>query len=213
MSKKPLSLQSLADAGYQQARNNSALEDIARFAMSRISTLGNPDVPRKDQINKEQREELGGGYMTHYGEAIKPERLFAVVDGHYVEKTSAELEKLSCEKFKLSVPVAFAISQQMLNDMKTNDNVRYQLIQGLKTDCNAYISNRLGDLIAKATKIYKAQNGIKTERVQALAFGEYEKKIMDEILTRVRNADSRGNDPTANVELTKRRIAAYWSIK
>ncbi len=181
--------------------------------MASIPTLGNPDLSRGDQFTKEQRDQLSEGYVLHYGEAIKPERLFAIVDGNYVEKSAKEIEKLNVEKFALNVNVAFAVTQQMLNEMKTSDKVRYQLIQGLKTDTNAYVSNRLGDLISKAKKIWKERAGIKAERVQALAFAEFEKKAMDTMLERVRNADARGNDPSANVELTKRRIAAYWSIK
>ena len=208
-----MNIKSLRDAGYQQAKINSNLEDVARYAMASISTLGNPDLSRGDQFTKEQRDQLSEGYVLHYGEAIKPERLFAIVDGNYVEKSAKEIEKLNVEKFALNVNVAFAVTQQMLNEMKTSDKVRYQLIQGLKTDTNAYVSNRLGDLISKAKKIWKERAGIKAERVQALAFAEFEKKAMDTMLERVRNADARGNDPSANVELTKRRIAAYWSVK
>jgi hypothetical protein len=208
-----MNIKSLRDAGYQQAKINSTLEDVARYAMAAIPTLGNPDLSRADQFTKEQRDQLSEGYVLHYGEAIKPERLFAIVDGNYVEKSAKEIEKLNVEKFALNVNVAFAVSQQMLNEMKTSDKVRYQLIQGLKTDTNAYVSNRLGDLISKAKKIWKERAGIKAERVQALAFAEFEKKAMDTMLERVRNADARGNDPSANVELTKRRIAAYWAAK
>jgi hypothetical protein len=208
-----MNIKSLRDAGYQQAKINSNLEDVARYAMDLIPTLGNPDLSRGDQLTKEQRDKLSEGYVLHYGEAIKPERLFAIVDGNYVEKSAKEIEKLNVEKFALNVNVAFAVTQQMLNEMKTSDKIRYQLIQGLKTDTNAYVSNRLGDLISKAKKIWKERAGIKAERVQALAFAEFEKKAMETMLERVRNADARGNDPSANVELTKRRIAAYWSVK
>ena len=39
-----------------------------------------------------------------------------------------------------------------------------ELIQELRTDFNAYASNRIGDLIRKAKEIRRAQLGVKKER-------------------------------------------------
>jgi hypothetical protein len=79
----------------------------------------------------------------------------------------------------------------------------------MRTDFNAYASNRIGDLIRKAKEIRRAQLGVKKERVQAKVFGVWLEETLDDILTRVRNADARGNDSTADVELIKRKIAAF----
>ena len=86
-------------------------------------------------------------------------------------------------------------------------------MQSLRTDFNTYASNRIGDIIKKATKIRSDLLGLKRERVQAFEFAVFEKKILAELEKRVRNADNRGNDPSADVALVKRRIAAYWSAK
>ena len=50
---------------------------------------------------------------------------------------------------------------------------------------------------------------MKKESVQAKVFGVWLEETLDDILTRVRNADARGNDSTADVELIKRKIAAF----
>ena len=113
------------------------------------------------------------------------------------------------EKRKLDVHIAFAITQQAINDLKSNDSAWYQMVQELKTDFNAYASNRIGDLIKKAKEIRRLQLGVKRERIQALAFEKYIEKTLDDMLTRARNAESRGNDPTVDVERLKRQIAAF----
>lgn len=206
-----LKLQSLADVGYQQGKTESRIVDIAKFAMSRIPTLGDLNAPRDEQMNKEQRDELKQGYMTYFNEAIKFPRYFRVTDDKVlVEMVDGKaFEECIGEKRKLDVHIAFAITQQAMNDLKSNDNVWYQMVQELKTDFNSYVSNRIGDLIKKAKEIKRLQLGVKRERIQALAFEKYIEKTLDDMLTRARNAESRGNDPTVDVERLKRQIAAF----
>lgn len=206
-----LKLQSLADVGYQQGKTESRIVDIAKFAMSRIPTLGDLNAPRDEQMNKEQRDELKQGYMTYFNEAIKFPRYFRVTDDKVlVEMVDGKaFEECTGEKRKLDVHIAFAITQQAMNDLKSNDSVWYQMVQELKTDFNSYVSNRIGDLIKKAKEIKRLQLGVKRERIQALAFEKYIEKTLDDMLTRARNAESRGNDPTVDVERLKRQIAAF----
>ena len=71
-----LKLQSLADVGYQQGKTESRIVEIAKFAMTRIATLGDLDSSRDEQMNKEQRDELKQGYMTYFNEAIRAPRYF-----------------------------------------------------------------------------------------------------------------------------------------
>jgi hypothetical protein len=205
-----LKLQSLSDVGYQQGKTESNILSIARFAMSRIPTLGDLNTSREDQMNKEQREELRSGYMVYFNESVKPPRYFKIADGNLVEaQDDSDYQSFKGEKRKLDVHGAFGITQAAMNDIKSNDKAWYQLVQELRTDFNAYASNRIGDLIKKAKEIRRAQLGIKKERVQAKVFGVWLDEILDDILTRVRNADARGNDSTADVELIKRKIAAF----
>ena len=206
-----LKLQSLADVGYQQGKTESRIVDIAKFAMSRIPTLGDLNAPRDEQMNKEQRDELKQGYMTYFNEAIKFPRYFRVTEDKVLVEMvdNKAFEECTGEKRKLDVHIAFAITQQAMNDLKSNDMTWYQMVQELKTDFNAYASNRIGDLIKKAKEIRRLQLGVKRERIQALAFEKYIEKTLDDMLTRARNAESRGNDPTVDVERLKRQIAAF----
>ena len=157
MAKKPVvpetevSVHSLTDVGYQQGKANSTNETLARFAMSRIPTLGDPNLDRSEQIDKESREELKKGYMTYYHEKIEPTKFFAIVDGNVVEKPEAEWNEMTgYERRQLNVHIAFGMTQAALNDLKETMPVYYGLVQSLKTDFNTYTSNRLGDLIKKA---------------------------------------------------------------
>ena len=206
-----LKLQSLADVGYQQGKTESRIVEIAKFAMTRIATLGDLDSSRDEQMNKEQRDELKQGYMTYFNEAIRAPRYFKLTgDKVLVEmQDGKEFDAYVGEKRKLDVHIAFAITQQAINDLKSNDSAWYQVVQELKTDFNAYASNRIGDLIKKAKEIRRLQLGVKRERIQALAFEKYIEKTLDDMLTRARNAESRGNDPTVDVERLKRQIAAF----
>lgn len=206
-----LKLQSLADVGYQQGKTESRIIDIAKFAMSRIPTLGDLEASRDEQMNKEQRDELKQGYMTYFNEAIKFPRYFRVTDDKVlVEMVDGKaFDECTGEKRKLDVHIAFAITQQAMNDLKSNDVVWYQMVQEMRTDFNAYVSNRIGDLIRKAKELKRLQLGVKRERIQALAFEKYIEKTLDDMLTRARNAESRGNDPTVDVERLKRQIAAF----
>lgn len=206
-----LKLQSLADVGYQQGKTESRIIDIAKFAMSRIPTLGDLEASRDEQMNKEQRDELKQGYMTYFNEAIKFPRYFRVTDDKVLVEMvdNKAFEECTGEKRKLDVHIAFAITQQAMNDLKSNDVVWYQMVQEMRTDFNAYVSNRIGDLIRKAKELKRLQLGVKRERIQALAFEKYIEKTLDDMLTRARNAESRGNDPTVDVERLKRQIAAF----
>ena len=206
-----LKLQSLADVGYQQGKTESKLVDITKFAMSHIPTLGDLNASRNEQMTQEQRDQIKQGYMTYYNEVVEVPRYFRVTDDKVlVEMVDGKaFEQLASEKRKLDVHIAFAITQQAMNDLKSNDSTWYQLVQDVKTKFNAYASNRIGELINKAKQIRRAQLGIKRERIQALAFEKYIEKTLDDMLTRARNAESRGNDPTVDVERLKRQIAAF----
>lgn len=222
MAKKPsavpavpeVSVQSLADVGYQQGKNASGLETLTQFAMDRIHTLGDPTLDRAEQIDKESRDELKKGYMTYFNEKIKPTRYFLIVDSNIVEKPEAEWnESEGYEKRTLNVHVAFGMTQAAMNELKESSPNYHGMVQELKTDFNAYASNRLGDLIRKAKELRAKKLGLKRERAPTKVFTDWEKEVLEGILTRAKNAESRGMDPTASVEMVKKCIAAYLAAK
>ena len=207
-------IKSMKDAGYQHSKVSSRVDDIVTYIMGHAKNFGNPDIARSDQLTDNQRNELKSGYMIHYGELSKgKERYYLTVDRNLVETDKESFEKHNGEKRKLNLSIAFGMTQAILNDAKKNDKDWYDLVQELKTDFNRYFSNRVKDLIDRAIEMYKVKHDIKRQRVQAFEFQVFEQKHMAELEKRVRNADSRGNDPSADVALVKRRIAAYWAAK
>lgn len=206
-----MSLASLEDAGFQQCRVDSNFSDITNFVMSKVPTLGDPTLNRSEQMSKDERDRLKVGYVNYYNEKVSPARYFVVADGQYVEKSEEEWLAYQGEKRRLDVHVAFGIDQAGLTYLRENEKVWYGLVQGVKTDFNAYASNKIGELISKAKKIWAKRAGIKRERSLTKVFESREKEALEDLLQKCITADSRGNDPTADVARTKRRIAAYFA--
>ncbi len=162
-------------------------------------------------MTKSDRDSLKVGYINYYNEKVKPARYFVVADNNFVEKTEADWNAFQGEKRRLDVHVAFGIDQAGLTYLRENEKVWYGLIQDLKTDFNAYASNKIGELITKAKKIWAKRAGIKRERSLTKVFEVREKEVMEDLLDKCISADGRGNDATADVARTKRRIAAYFA--
>jgi hypothetical protein len=162
-------------------------------------------------MSKDDRDKLKVGYLNYYSERVSPARYFVVADGQYVEKSEADWLAYQGEKRRLDVHVAFGIDQAGLNYLKENEKVWHGLVQGLKTDFNAYASNKIGELISKAKKIWAKRAGIKRDRSSTLIFADREKKMLADLLQFCINTDARGIDSTADIERTKRRIAAYFA--
>lgn len=210
-SESAVSIASLEDAGFQQCSVDTQFVNVVDFAMSQIPTLGDPTLNRSEQMTKSDRDSLKVGYINYYNEKVKPARYFVVADNNYVEKTEADWNAFQGEKRRLDVHVAFGIDQAGLTYLRENEKVWYGLIQDLKTDFNAYASNKIGELITKAKKIWAKRAGIKRERSLTKVFEVREKEVMEDLLDKCISADGRGNDATADVARTKRRIAAYFA--
>lgn len=210
-SESAVSIASLEDAGFQQCSVDTQFVNVVDFAMSQIPTLGDPTLNRSEQMTKSDRDSLKVGYINYYNEKVKPARYFVVADNNFVEKTEAEWNAFQGEKRRLDVHVAFGIDQAGLTYLRENEKVWYGLIQDLKTDFNAYASNKIGELISKAKKIWAKRAGIKRERSLTKVFEVREKEVMEDLLDKCISADGRGNDATADVARTKRRIAAYFA--
>ena len=210
-SESAVSIASLEDAGFQQCSVDTQFVNVVDFAMSQIPTLGDPTLNRSEQMTKSDRDSLKVGYINYYNEKVKPARYFVVADNNFVEKTEAEWNAFQGEKRRLDVHVAFGIDQAGLTYLRENEKVWYGLIQDLKTDFNAYASNKIGELITKAKKIWAKRAGIKRERSLTKVFEVREKEVMEDLLDKCISADGRGNDATADVARTKRRIAAYFA--
>jgi hypothetical protein len=205
--------QSWVDFGKRTGVADSAARVDTVWAMDLCPSLGNPDVDRKNQIPKDTLDEIKQGLAIHYAESVKPQRTFAVVDGNIVLLDAKQLAKHEGEKRLLDVHIAYGIDQSTFNYLRENDKTWYDMLMEERRGFSSYTSNLIGDVIKKARKIWDARKGIVRTRVSALALDVAEQKMLDEILTRHRNSTAKGNDPYANVELTKRRIDAWFATK
>ena len=207
---------SLKDAGQQQAKNNSMLETITRFVMSKAPTLGDATVDRKvnAQIpDKETQAELKAGYMLHYGTNIKPARYFIVTanDKQYVEQVSFEemMKHEKLEKRQLTVDGVMAMTQAELNRLKEEEPSWLSLVQELKTSFNQYASNRFGDLIKKAIEL-RTPADEKRQRGKTKTFVEWEELHIEAILTKAKTVRNKSVvDDTLDYDLVLRKVKAY----
>jgi len=204
--------QSIEDAGFQWGFNSSKQSSIASYLMGLIPGLGNPDVAQSDQLPKEQKDRLKVGLMNHYAQSVKPCVYYVIADGNPVEKTEAEFNAFNGEKRRLDIHIASAVDQSTLTYLRENEKAWYGLVQDLKTDFSQYFSNACREIISRSKSIYAKKHGLKRERSLTLVFEMREKKMLADLLQYCITADSRGNDPTADVALTKKRIAAYFAV-
>ena len=205
--------QSWSDFGKRVGVADSASRVDTMWAMERCPSLGDPDVDRKNQIPKDTLDEIKQGLAIHYADNVVPQRTYAVVDGNIVLLDAKQLAKHEGEKRLLDVHIAYGIDQSTFNYLRDNDKAWYDMLMAERAAFSKYASNLIGETIKKARKIWDARKGIVRTRVSALALDVAEKNLLDEILTRHRNSTAKGNDPYANVELTKRRIQAWFATK
>lgn len=217
MAKKPIVVsehftvpQSLEDAGFQWGRNSAQQGSITQFIMDQVPGLGDPSV--EEQLPKDQKEKLRIGLRNHYAENLRPCRYYVVADGNLVEKPESEWTEFNGEKRRLDIHIASAMDQSALTYIRENEKAWYGLVQELKTDFNQYFSNACREIVSKAKKIYAKKHGIKRERSLTKVFSIREKEVMEDLLQKCITANSRGNDESADVALTKKRIAAYFAV-
>jgi len=202
--------QSLEDAGFQWGRTGVQQGSIAKYIMDQVPGLGDPDV--EEQLPKEQKDRLKVGLMNHYGENIKSCRYYVIADNNAIEKSETEWNEYQGEKRRLDVHVAFGMDLSTLTYLRENEKDWYKLVQELKTDFNKYFSNSCREIVAKAKRIFAEKHNLKRERASTLTFSIREKKVLDDLLQKCITADRVGNDSSANVALTKKRIAAYFAV-
>ena len=202
--------QSLEDAGFQWGRNSAQQGSITQYIMDQVPGLGDPAID--EQLPKDQKEKLRVGLRNHYAENLRPSRHFVVVDNNLVETPEEKWNEFNGEKRKLDIFIACAMDQSTLTHLRENEKAWYGLIQEVKTDFNQYFSNACREIVSKAKKLYAKKHGIKRERSLTKVFSIREKEVMEDLLQKCITANSRGNDESADIALTKKRIAAYFAV-
>jgi hypothetical protein len=192
----------LVDLGYAQAGAGDALTSHAQFAIAHI--VGFPD-----NVPDEARADLYTGYRKRW-DANHPAKLYAVIDGNYVQAT-AEMEKnKKIEKIEIGMHHVFSYSQQEFGKLKTTQPALHAVMQPIRENIVDYCSGCLSDLKGKARKIIKKENP--TPRAPNLDFSDWlmdrEKGIIPEMQAKCKTAKKRG-DATADEARLKEAIAAF----
>jgi hypothetical protein len=193
---------SIKDLGYSVAKKSDAAKLDGKYAVEHMA--GFPD-----SITKENRDEFYDGARLRASE-LKNYRAveYAVVDGNYipVDQLSGELP---AERYIVSVASVFSYSQQQFGAMKSESPQLYAIVQAIRKKVNSYCSNALGELKRSARTYLKDKNPESKTRAATLAYVAYLEKILDEMVTRCKTAESRGNDDTADLESLKSAIVAF----
>jgi hypothetical protein len=193
-----MTIKSLKDAGYQQAKVGDSLTALAQFALDTIAGFPK-DLPA------EARTELYAGYQLRYNET-HPAELYAVINGHYTLATVEQLSNKKVEKIEVGVAYAFSYSSQEFGKLANTNPALHKLVKVWRDDTNDYCSNRLGDLKRAATKLLN--KGKETQR-QTLDFAESVKKAFDQLEKSVKVKSGRG-DTTADAVKFKTAVGAFW---
>lgn len=189
---------SLRDLAYNQAKAGDTINDQARLAIDTIA--GFPaDVPA------EAKAELYAGYQLRFNEN-RPAKLYAVIDGHYVQATTEHEKNKKVEKVEIGVAYAFSYSSQEFGKLANTNPALHGIVKQIRSDFSDYASNRLGDLKRAAKKLLN--QGSTTQR-QTLDFTESLTKAFDALEKSVKVKQAKG-DTTADAAKFKTAVAAFW---
>ena len=193
-----MSISSLKDLGYQQAKTGDSLETQAQFALDNITGFPE-DVP------SEAKDALYDGYRMRYNER-KPATMYAVINDHYVLATPEQVQNKKVEKVEMGVAYAFSYSSQEFGKLKNTNPALHGIIKTIRDDVADYCSNRLGDLKRASKKLIAKKDG--TSRI-TLDFAQSMLKAFEAQEKSVKVKQAKG-DTTANSAKFALAVKSFW---
>ena len=193
-----MSISSLKDLGYQQAKTGDSLETQAQFALDNIT--GFPET-----VPSEAKDALYDGYRMRYSEK-KPATVYAVINDHYVIATEEHLKNKKVEKVEMGVAYAFSYSSQEFGKLKNTNPALHGIIKTIRDDVADYCSNRLGDLKRASKKLIAKKDG--TSRI-TLDFAQSMLKAFEAQEKSVKVKQAKG-DTTANSAKFALAVKSFW---
>jgi hypothetical protein len=192
----------LIELGFAQAGTGDALTSHAQKAIGLI--VGFPET-----VTEEARADLYVGYRKRW-DANHPAKLYAVIDGNYVEATADMAKNKKVEKVEIGMHHIFSYTQQEFGKLKLTQPAMYSLMQPIRGEINDYCSGALGDLKKKARDILKKKNP--TPRAPNLDFSDWlmdkEKGVIPAMKEKCKNSKRRG-DATADEARLNEAIIAF----
>ena len=195
-----MTISSLKDLGYQQAKTGDTLETQAQFALDNIAGFPE-DVP------SEAKDALYDGYRMRYSER-KPATMYAVINDHYVLATPEQVQNKKIEKIDVGVAYAFAYSSQEFGKLKNTNPALHSIIKVIRDDVADYCSNRLGDLKRACKRILAKRNGNTTTRT-TLDFAQSMLNAFEAQEKSVKVKQAKG-DTTANSAKYALAVKSFW---
>jgi hypothetical protein len=193
-----MSISSLKDLGYQQAKTGDSLETQAQFALDNITGFPE-DVP------SEAKDALYDGYRMRYSER-KPATMYAVINDHYVLATPEQVQNKKVEKVEMGVAYAFSYSSQEFGKLKNTNPALHGIIKTIRDDVADYCSNRLGDLKRAAKRLITKSDG--SSRT-TLDFAQSMLKAFEAQEKSVKVKQAKG-DTTANSAKFALAVKSFW---
>ncbi len=199
-------MDNLIELGFAQAGTGDALTSHAISAMSLI--VGFPET-----ITEEARASLYAGYRKRW-DANHPAKVYAVIDGNYVEATADMVKNKKVEKVEIGMHHIFSYTQQEFGKLKLTQPAMYALMVPIRASINDYCQGALSDLKGKARKILKKESS--TPRAPNLDFSDWlmdkEKGVIPAMKEKCKNSKRRGDATADEVRLNEAIIAflAKW---
>ena len=181
----------MADAGYRLGKTGDTLRDIAQFVLER-------DPGFLDEPSDATQTSLTAGLRLRYHEN-HPTKFYT-------------LDWVPCEEGtkgasnKMDVEVAFAITQQQLGALKTENPKKHELVTKVR--------KLFGDYKAQNFKRLKAamlalQSGDAKTKTPADPFDVWLNKLLDNVEKRNKTAKSRDDTTVVDAAKLKRAIQAF----
>jgi hypothetical protein len=199
-------MDNLIELGFAQAETGDALTAHAQTAIGLI--VGFPD-----NVPDEARASLYAGYRKRW-DVKHPAKVYAVIDGNYVEATADMVKNKKVEKVEIGMHHIFSYTQQEFGKLKVSQLALYSLMQPIRGAINDYCQGALADLKKKAREILKKDNP--TPRAPNLDFAEWltdpKKGVIPAMREKCKNSKRRGDATADEARLNEAVIAflAKW---
>jgi hypothetical protein len=183
-----VSVKNLQDLAMQHANALGKVKALALWGLGNIK--GFPE-----NISTDDTEQLQLGYRHKYS-IDHPAVEYAVVEGNYLKVSDCQIQGIEipskAERVHFGVDYAFSFNQNEAGRLKdTHSEFVYNIVKGIRTACNKYVSNTLNNLISEGVKQKKLSEGIVPERKANLDLFDWvycEKGPIESMKLRAKNA-------------------------
>lgn len=189
---------SVKDASYQSCITSEKAQDTASYLLEVEPNF-------VDGASKEILAQIKEGQILRYHETHEP-KFYVIADGNYVPcdaKTKGAV--------KIDTYYAMSYSSQQFGQFKNEDPAKHGILKTIRDDVNKYCSNRSADLVRSCRKLLAERSGVKRERSATKSFATFITEMMDSAKTRVKTAQSRGDD-TADAKKLSDAIKAFDKV-